>query len=347
MAAAGLDAIYLSGWQTAADNNLAGQMYPDQSLYPASSAPSVCKALNNALQRADQIQHLEGGDVDYYKPIIADAEAGFGGNLNAYELMKAFIEAGAGAVHFEDQLSSAKKCGHLGGKVLVPTQEFINKLKAAQLAAAVADVPTVLIARTDANSARLLTSNHDSRDKAFVTSGVTSEGFCRITGGLDMAIDRGLSYAPYADLLWCETSKPDLAEAKRFADAIHNAFPNQMLAYNCSPSFNWKAHPDKTGELAEFQNELAKMGYCYQFITLAGFHNLNLNMFKLARDYKARGMAAYSEMQEEEFAQTTFGFGAVKHQHFVGTSYFDAVQKTVSNSTETVAMDDSTETEQF
>jgi isocitrate lyase len=309
-------------------------------------------------QRADQIQHLDGGDVDYYKPIIADAEAGFGGNLNAYELMKAFIEAGAGAVHFEDQLSSAKKCGHLGGKVLVPTQEFINKLKAARLAAAVADVNTVLIARTDANSAKLLTSPHDRRDKGFVKTEysiahagdvpcTTSEGFCRITGGLDMAIDRGLSYAPYADLLWCETSKPDLAEAKRFADAIHNAFPNQMLAYNCSPSFNWKAHPDKTGDLAEFQNELAKMGYCYQFITLAGFHNLNLNMFKLARDYKARGMAAYSEMQQEEFAQTEFGFGAVKHQHFVGTSYFDAIQKTVSNSAETVAMDDSTETEQF
>lgn len=353
MADAGLEAIYLSGWQTAADNNLVGHMYPDQSLYPANSAPMLCQALNNALIRADQIQCLGEKKVDYHLPIIADAEAGFGGNLNAYEIMKAFIETGAAAVHFEDQLSSAKKCGHLGGKVLVPTQEFINKLKAARLAAAVADVPTVLIARTDANSAKLLTSASDERDQKFVqqdTQGVpcrTSEGFCRISGGLDMAIARGLEYAPYADLLWCETSKPDLEEAREYARAIHAVYPDQMLAYNCSPSFNWEANKDKTGELTEFQNELAKMGYCYQFITLAGFHNLNLNMFKLARDYKSRGMAAYSEMQQDEFAHTEFGFGAVKHQHFVGTSYFDAIQKTVSESAETVAMDDSTETDQF
>ena len=348
LALAGVEAIYLSGWQTAVDNNLAGQMYPDQSLYPVNSVPSVVKSLNNALQRSDQIQSVNGsGDVDYFLPIVADAEAGFGGTLNAYELMKAMIEAGAAGVHFEDQLSSAKKCGHLGGKVLVPGSEFIKKLKAARLAAEVADTDTVIIARTDANSAKLLTSDVDKADQQFLTSKErTPEGFYQITGGLDMAIARGLQYAPYADLLWCETSKPDLEEARKFAEAIHAKFPQKMLAYNCSPSFNWKANRDKTGPIEDFQNELAKMGYTFQFVTLAGFHNLNLNMFKLALRYKHRGMEAYSEMQEQEFEYTQLGFTAVKHQQFVGTSYFDEIQKTVGDNS-TVAMDESTEAEQF
>lgn len=346
---AGLDAIYLSGWQVAGDANKAGQMYPDQSLYPVDSVPEVVQRINNALARADQIQHADqDGDIDWFAPIVADAEAGFGGNLNAFELMKAMIEAGAAGVHFEDQLSSAKKCGHLGGKVLVPTREFEQKLIAARLAADVCNVPTVLIARTDANSAKLITSDVDERDHRFLTGERTVEGFYRITGGLDIAIDRGLSYAPYSDLLWCETSTPDLEEARRFAEAIHERYPGKMLAYNCSPSFNWKSKLDDA-TIAKFQRELGAMGYKFQFVTLAGFHALNLSMFELARGYRTDMMSAYAALQEREFElEAEAGYGAVRHQRFVGTSYFDHVAETVSGgSSSTVALAESTEAEQF
>ncbi len=346
---AGLEAIYLSGWQVAADANLAGEMYPDQSLYPANSVPSVVKRINNALRRADQIQSVNQIEPkkDYLVPIVADAEAGFGGNLNAFELMKAMIESGASGVHFEDQLSSAKKCGHLGGKVLVPTQEAINKLIAARLAADVMGVPTVIVARTDADAANLLTSDIDPRDHQFITGERSSEGFFYVKNGIEQGIDRGLSYAPYADLIWMETSTPDLAQAKRFADAIHAQFPGKLLAYNCSPSFNWAAKLT-VKEMETFREELAAMGYKFQFITLAGFHALNTSMFELAKSYKERGMAGYSELQEREFALQKDGFKAVKHQSFVGTTYFDAVQNSVTNGTAaTVAMKDSTEVAQF
>uniref|UniRef100_UPI0036F20E30 isocitrate lyase n=1 Tax=Chryseobacterium paludis TaxID=2956784 RepID=UPI0036F20E30 len=345
---AGLEAIYLSGWQVAADANLSGEMYPDQSLYPANSVPSVVKKINNALLRADQIQSVSGnGDREYLVPIIADAEAGFGGNLNAFELMKQMIEAGAAGVHFEDQLSSAKKCGHLGGKVLVPTQEAINKLVAARLASDVTGVPSVIIARTDADAADLLTSDIDDRDKKFVTGERTSEGFYVVKNGVEQGIDRGLSYAPYADLIWMETSNPDLEQARRFAEGIHAKFPGKMLAYNCSPSFNWAAKLS-VEEMTTFREELAKMGYKFQFITLAGFHALNTAMFELALAYKEKGMAGYSELQEREFALQQKGFRAVKHQSFVGTGYFDEVQNVVTGgSSATVAMKDSTEMAQF
>ena len=345
---AGLEAIYLSGWQVAADANLSGEMYPDQSLYPANSVPSVVKKINNALLRADQIQSVSGnGDKEYLVPIVADAEAGFGGNLNAFELMKQMIEAGAAGVHFEDQLSSAKKCGHLGGKVLVPTQEAINKLIAARLAADVCGVPSIIVARTDADAADLLTSDIDDRDKKFVTGERTSEGFYVVKNGVEQGIDRGLSYAPYADLIWMETSNPDLEYARQFAEGIHTKFPGKMLAYNCSPSFNWAAKLS-VEEMENFREELAKMGYKFQFITLAGFHALNTAMFELALAYKERGMAGYSELQEREFELQKKGFRAVKHQSFVGTGYFDEVQTIVSNGkSATVAMKDSTETAQF
>lgn len=345
---AGLEAIYLSGWQVAADANLSGEMYPDQSLYPANSVPAVVKKINNALLRADQIQSVNGGgEKDYLVPIVADAEAGFGGNLNAFELMKQMIEAGAAGVHFEDQLSSAKKCGHLGGKVLVPTQEAINKLIAARLAADVCGVPTVLVARTDADAADLLTSDIDDRDKKFVTGARTSEGFFQVKCGVEQGIDRGLSYAPYADLIWMETSNPDLDYARRFAEGIHAKFPGKMLAYNCSPSFNWAAKLS-VAEMETFREELAKMGYKFQFITLAGFHALNTAMFELALAYKERGMAGYSELQEREFALQAKGFRAVKHQSFVGTGYFDAVQTVVTaGNSSTTALAGSTEAEQF
>ena len=346
--AAGLDAIYLSGWQVAADANLAGQMYPDQSLYPADSVPSVVKRINNALLRRDQIEFLNGThDRDWVVPIVADAEAGFGGNLNAFELMKAMIEAGAAGVHFEDQLSSAKKCGHLGGKVLVPTQEAINKLTAARLAADVLDVPSVLIARTDAEAANLLTTDVDDRDREFLTGGRTSEGFFEVRNGLEQGISRGLSYAPYADLIWLETSNPDLGLAREFAQAIHEVYPEKMLAYNCSPSFNWAAHLSE-GAMETFRENLADLGYKFQFITLAGFHALNTSMFELASAYKAKGMAGYSQLQEREFALQAQGFKAVKHQTFVGTQYFDRVQNTVQGGeASTVAMKGSTEEAQF
>lgn len=345
---AGLEAIYLSGWQVAADANLSGEMYPDQSLYPANSVPAVVKKINNALMRADQIQSVNGGgEKDYLVPIVADAEAGFGGNLNAFELMKQMIEAGAAGVHFEDQLSSAKKCGHLGGKVLVPTQEAINKLIAARLAADVCGVPTVLVARTDADAADLLTSDIDDRDKKFVTGERTSEGFFQVSCGVEQGIDRGLSYAPYADLIWMETSNPDLEYARKFAEGIHAKFPGKMLAYNCSPSFNWAAKLT-VPEMETFREELAKMGYKFQFITLAGFHALNTAMFELALAYKERGMAGYSELQEREFALQAKGFRAVKHQSFVGTGYFDAVQTVVTaGNSSTTALAGSTEAEQF
>ncbi len=348
MAQAGLKAIYLSGWQVAADANLAGQMYPDQSLYPANSVPTVVRNLNNALLRADQISHSEGRDgIDWMLPIVADAEAGFGGSLNAFELMKNMIESGAAAVHFEDQLSSAKKCGHLGGKVLVPTQEAIQKLIAARLAADTLGVPTILIARTDANSAGLITSDCDPGDRPFLTGERTVEGFFRMRGGLDAAIARGLAYAPYADLLWWETSEPNMAEARRFADAIHQQFPGKMLAYNCSPSFHWKAKLNDN-DIANFQRELGKMGYRFQFVTLAGFHALNLSMFELARDYARRGMTAYCQLQQREFDMTEHGYGGVKHQRFVGTGYFDAVATVVAaGETSTCALPGSTEAEQF
>ena len=345
---AGLEAIYLSGWQVAADANLSGEMYPDQSLYPVNSVPAVVKKINNALLRADQIQSVNGGgDKEYLVPIVADAEAGFGGNLNAFELMKQMIESGAAGVHFEDQLSSAKKCGHLGGKVLVPTQEAINKLIAARLAADVCGVPTVLVARTDADAADLLTSDIDERDHKFVTGERTSEGFFQVKCGVEQGIDRGLSYAPYADLIWMETSNPDLDYARKFAEGIHAKFPGKMLAYNCSPSFNWAAKLS-VAEMETFREELAKMGYKFQFITLAGFHALNTAMFELALAYKERGMAGYSELQEREFALQAKGFRAVKHQSFVGTGYFDAIQTTVTaGHSSTTALAGSTEAEQF
>ncbi|WP_306349790.1 isocitrate lyase [Flavobacterium sp. '19STA2R22 D10 B1'] len=346
---AGLEAIYLSGWQVAADANLSGEMYPDQSLYPVNSVPTVVKRINNALLRADQIQVVNGiaNQKDYLVPIIADAEAGFGGNLNAFELMKSMIEAGASAVHFEDQLSSAKKCGHLGGKVLVPTQEAINKLVAARLAADVMGTPTLIIARTDADAANLITSDIDPRDRKFITGERTPEGFYYVNAGIDQGIDRGLSYAPYADLIWMETSNPDLEFARQFAEAIHAQYPDKMLAYNCSPSFNWAAKLS-VAEMETFREDLAALGYKFQFITLAGFHALNTSMFELSKAYKERGMAGYSELQEREFALQQHGFKAVKHQNFVGTSYFDAVQNTVTTgNSSTMAMKDSTEIAQF
>ncbi|CAM1369291.1 Isocitrate lyase [Tenacibaculum litopenaei] len=346
---AGLEAIYLSGWQVAADANIAGEMYPDQSLYPANSVPMVVQRINNALLRRDQIQSVNGAEqpIDYLVPIVADAEAGFGGNLNAFELMKGMIAAGASGVHFEDQLSSAKKCGHLGGKVLVPTQEAINKLVAARLAADVMGVPTLLIARTDADAANLLTSDIDARDHEFITGERTSEGFYHVNNGLQQGIARGLSYAPYADLIWMETSTPDLEQARLFAEAIHAKYPGKLLAYNCSPSFNWAAKLS-VQEMEVFREELAAMGYRFQFITLAGFHALNTSMFELSKAYKERGMAGYSELQEREFALQQKGFNAVKHQGFVGTTYFDAIQNTVTaGASSTVAMKDSTEVAQF
>jgi len=346
---AGLEAIYLSGWQVAADANLAGEMYPDQSLYPANSVPQVVKRINNALLRADQIQSVNKVEPkkDYLVPIVADAEAGFGGNLNAFELMKGMIEAGAAGVHFEDQLSSAKKCGHLGGKVLVPTQEAINKLIAARLAADTMGVPTIIVARTDADAANLLTSDIDDRDKEFVTGERSPEGFFYVKAGLEQGISRGLSYAPYADLIWLETSTPDLEEARKFAEAIHAQYPGKLLAYNCSPSFNWAAKLS-VEQMETFREDIAKMGYKFQFITLAGFHALNTSMFELALAYKRKGMAGYSELQQKEFALQSEGFRAVKHQNFVGTTYFDEVQNTVTAGlASTVAMKDSTETAQF
>jgi isocitrate lyase len=344
---AGLKAIYCSGWQVAGDGNSSGDMYPDQSLYAVDSVPKMVERINNALLRTDQIHHMDGDTkIDWLAPIIADAEAGFGGNLNAFELMKAMIRAGAAGVHFEDQLSSAKKCGHMGGKVLVPTQDAINKLVAARLAADVMGVPTVLIARTDADAANLLQADYDERDRRFLTGTRTNDGFYEVRAGLDQAIDRGLSYAPYADLLWCETSKPDLAQAERFAKAIHAKFPGKLLSYNCSPSFNWKANLPAE-KLKEFREQLGALGYRYQFITLAGWHALNLSMFELARAYKQSGMHAYSELQEREFANEKHGFRAAKHQAFVGTGYFDAVQTVISGDTSTTAMKGSTEAEQF
>ena len=345
---AGLKAIYLSGWQVAADANNAGQMYPDQSLYPSNSVPQVVKRINQAFQRADQIQHMEGsGDVHWFAPIVADAEAGFGGPLNAFELMKLMIEAGAAGVHFEDQLASEKKCGHLGGKVLVPTQSFIRTLNAARLAADVCGVPTLLVARTDADAATLITSDVDERDRPFLTGERTSEGFFRVRSGIESAIARGLAYAPYADLVWCETSHPDLGEARQFAEAIHARFPGKLLAYNCSPSFNWKKKLD-ADTIAKFQRELGALGYKFQFVTLAGFHALNHGMFELARQYKDRGMAAYSELQQAEFASEVHGYTATKHQREVGTGYFDAVTSAVSKGqSSTTALDGSTEAAQF
>ena len=346
---AGLNAIYLSGWQVAGDANLAGQMYPDQSLYPANSVPNVVKAINNALLRADQIHHSEGKNgMHWMAPIVADGEAGFGGALNTFELMKAMIEAGAAAVHFEDQLASAKKCGHLGGKVLVPTQTFVEKLIAARLAADVSGVPTVLIARTDANSAKLLTAGHDGRDEPFVTGERTRDGFLGFRGGIEAAIARGLAYAPYADMLWCETSEPDIPEARLFAESIHERYPGKLLAYNCSPSFHWKRKLDQTS-IARFQKELGAMGYKFQFVTLAGFHALNLSMFDLARQYAEEGMTAYSKLQEAEFDRAEkHGYSAVRHQRFVGTGYFDEVTQTISGGlTSTLALAGSTEQEQF
>jgi isocitrate lyase len=346
---AGLKAIYVSGWQVAADANNAGQMYPDQSLYPADSVPNLVRRINQALARADQIHHAEGqDDIDWFPPLVADAEAGFGGNLNAFELMKAMIEAGAACVHFEDQLSSAKKCGHLGGKVLVPTSEAIQKLVAARLAADMMGIPTLIMARTDADSATLLTSDIDSRDREFVVHQRTVEGFYHFKGSLKAAIARGLAYAPYADILWCETSKPDLEEAREFAEGIHEIYPGKLLAYNCSPSFNWKKNLDDA-TIARFQRELGAMGYKFQFVTLAGFHALNLGMFELARGYKESGMTAYSHLQENEFLrERQDGYEAVKHQRFVGTGYFDAVQQVISNgNASTIAFEGSTEQAQF
>jgi isocitrate lyase len=345
---AGLKAIYLSGWQVAADANLAGEMYPDQSLYPANSVPQVVKRINNTLLRADQLHHAEGQDgIDWLAPIVADAEAGFGGVLNAFELMKAMIEAGAAGVHFEDQLASVKKCGHMGGKVLVPTREAVDKLTAARLAADVAGVPTLIVARTDADAADLLTSDIDDNDKPFVTGERTVEGFFRVRPGLAQAISRGLAYAPYADLVWCETSKPNLEEARQFAEAIHQRFPGKLLAYNCSPSFNWRKNLDDS-TIGKFQRELGAMGYKFQFITLAGFHSLNYGMFDLAHGYARRQMSAFVELQEKEFAAAERGFTAVKHQREVGTGYFDAVTQAIQQGqSSTTALKGSTEEAQF
>ncbi len=350
MVRAGLQAIYLSGWQVAADANTAGQMYPDQSLYPVDSVPNVVRRINASLRRADQIDHAEGKQDRYwFAPIIADAEAGFGGPLNAYELMKAMIEAGAAGVHFEDQLASEKKCGHMGGKVLVPTSQFVRTLTAARLAADVMGVSTLLVARTDADSAKLLMSDADERDHAFIDrkAARSAEGFYQLKGGVECAIARGLAYAPYADLVWCETSTPDLAQARRFAEGIHAQFPGKLLAYNCSPSFNWKKHLDDA-TIAKFQRELGAMGYKFQFVTLAGFHALNHGMFELARQYKERGMAAYSELQQKEFGSEKDGYTATRHQREVGTGYFDKVAEIISGgSASTLALTDSTEAHQF
>ncbi len=345
---AGLRAIYCSGWQVAADNNEAGQMYPDQSLYPSDSVPTLVRKMNNALQRADQINHSEGDDSTYgFAPIIADAEAGFGGTLNAFEIMKDMIDAGAAAVHFEDQLSSAKKCGHMGGKVLVPTREAVQKLVAARLAADIMGVPMVIIARTDANSARLLTSACDPYDQPFLAGGKTAEGFYQIKGGLDAAIARGLAYAPYADLLWCETSEPNIDEARRFAEAIQDEYPGKLLAYNCSPSFNWKKKLDDE-TIARFQRELGAMGYKFQFVTLAGFHALNHSMFELAYEYARTGMTAYARLQAAEFEKEPLGYTATRHQREVGTAYFDSIAEVISaGSTSTTALAGSTEADQF
>ncbi|MEH7612258.1 MULTISPECIES: isocitrate lyase [Bacillaceae] len=345
---AGLKAIYLSGWQVAADANLSGQMYPDQSLYPANSVPAVVKRINQAFQRADQIQYVEGGEeIDYFAPIMADAEAGFGGQLNVFELMKSMIEAGAAGVHFEDQLSSEKKCGHLGGKVLLPTQTAVRNLISARLAADVMGVPTLIVARTDADAADLITSDIDPVDKQFITGERTPEGFYRTKAGLDQAIARGLAYAPYADLVWCETSEPNLEDAKRFADAIHAKFPGKLLAYNCSPSFNWKKKLDDE-TIETFQQQIAAMGYKFQFVTLAGFHALNFGMFELARNYKDRGMGAYSELQQAEFASEQYGYTATRHQREVGTGYFDQVAQIITGGTSsTTALKGSTEEQQF
>ncbi len=354
-AKAGLKAIYLSGWQVAADANSAGEMYPDQSLYPYDSAPKLVEAMNNALLRADQIQHMEilNGDMapnkktDYMLPIIADGEAGFGGPLNVFELTKKFIKAGAAGVHFEDQLASEKKCGHMGGKVLVPTGTMVKNLQAARLASDIADVPLIILARTDANAAKLITNDFDKNDKPFLTGERSPEGFYYVKQGIDQAISRGLAYAPYADLIWCETASPNLEEAKKFADAIHEKFPGKLLAYNCSPSFNWKKHlSDK--EIATFQEKISAMGYKFQFITLAGFHTQNIAIFELAEKYKKEGMTAYSKIQQNEFLREKDGYTSVKHQREVGTSYFDAVSNTISSGkSSTTAMKDSTETEQF
>ena len=348
--AAGLQAIYCSGWQVAADANTAGQMYPDQSLYPSDSVPALVRRINQALQRADQIAHMNGDRqvTDWFAPIVADAEAGFGGDLNAFELMKAMIEAGAAGVHFEDQLASAKKCGHMGGKVLVPTKEFVQKLAAARLAADVLDVPAVLIARTDAHSAKLLTSDIDPRDHTYLTGKRTAEGYFELRGGLDAAIARGLAYAPYADVVWCETSTPDLDEAFTFAEAIHTRFPGKLLAYNCSPSFNWSKQLDPA-TVARFQQALGSYGYAFQFVTLAGFHALNHSMFELARGYHESSMTAYAALQEREFeSQAQHGYAAVKHQSFVGTGYFDEVSQVISGGkSSTTALKDSTEQHQF
>ncbi|UOQ94302.1 isocitrate lyase [Halobacillus shinanisalinarum] len=345
---AGLKAIYLSGWQVAADANLSGHMYPDQSLYPANSVPQVVKRINQALQRADQIHHMEGNnETDWFAPIVADAEAGFGGQLNVFELMKGMIEAGAAAVHFEDQLSSEKKCGHLGGKVLLPTQTAVRNLISARFAADTMGVPTIIIARTDANAADLITSDVDPIDGEFMTGERTPEGFFKTKAGIDQAIARGLAYAPYADLVWCETSEPNLDEAKRFAEAIHEKFPGKLLAYNCSPSFNWK-HKLDDATIAHFQQKLGEMGYKFQFVTLAGFHALNHGMFELARQYKDRGMEAYSELQQAEFASERYGYSATRHQREVGTGYFDEVAQVVTGGTSsTTALKGSTESEQF
>ena len=350
MVQAGLKAIYMSGWQVAGDNNSAGETYPDQSLYPVDSVPQLVRRINKALQRADQIAHMSGQHDHYWMaPIVADAESGFGGSLNSYELMRSMIEAGAAGVHFEDQLASAKKCGHMGGKVLVPMREFIQKLVAARLAADVMGVPTLLVARTDADSAQLITSDVDPMDEPFIASrDRTSEGFYYIKGGIEYAIARGLAYAPFADLIWCETSKPDVGEAREFAQGVHEKFPGKMLAYNCSPSFNWRRNLDEK-TIATFQEQLGEMGYKFQFVTLAGFHSLNSSMFELARAYKSEGMAAYTRLQEKEFAmEKEFGFTAVKHQTFVGVGYFDEIQLTVSGGTAaTTALSGSTEEAQF
>ena len=345
---AGLKAIYCSGWQVAGDGNSAGEMYPDQSLYPVDSVPKMVSRINNAFQRTDEIHALADDDsIDWFAPIIADAEAGFGGNLNAFELMKNMIRAGAAGVHFEDQLSSAKKCGHMGGKVLVPTSEAVAKLSAARLAADVLGVPTILLARTDADAANLITSDSDERDHPFITGDRTPEGFYCTRPGMDQAISRGLAYAPYADMIWCETSKPDLEQAQKFADAIHAEYPDQLLAYNCSPSFTWQANLDDE-TMRHFREELGKMGYKFQFITLAGWHALNSSMFRLARAYKADGMYAYSKLQQQEFSDEQYGFRAAKHQSFVGAGYFDAVQNTIMDGlSSTTALAGSTEEEQF